>query len=371
MKKENNTNIHTTEEPIRWYHHYKHNLQPTENFHSLLLGSENVLTHSPILFMFGGTETNSRSHNNKIVILELPSNPRFKVEEGLVWKEIIPNGADQPCAREYPCISYDKQHQLIYLYGGHVNTIGHLDDLWTFDLQTKVWTNIVTKGNPCKRCGCSAVYSSRGKFYVYGGYCGTYLNDFHELDLETREWTQPKYSHKVPTLTVITPNTYISENGITIFGGYDSTGYITALHDFNFNTREWSTPVSELLKTNGYSSYSRSICLRGANKPYLTSESFLILYGDNDVFKIYEYDKNERMLINYTIPEELERQYTTFHGKVVYELNDDTIVLLGSDELYFMAVRRINSTKDFDYFFGNLRERRSAFSDIFFDMNCE
>ena len=281
----------------------------------------------------------------------------------LKWEEIRVD--ERPPAREFPCLSYDKQNQCVYLFGGFGNT--YLNDFWKFDLASREWTEIETTGTaPTPRCGCSGCYApSRGKFYVFGGYHGDYLKDFYELDLETNEWQLLNYSHDIPSLTVLSLNTDASKDYLTIFGGYTMSKYVTDMYHFDFNRNKWENSVRNLINSDGHTFHSRCITLRGKYRGIPNYNNFLILYYSKGT-TIYEYDEEEGELIKYKVPKKLESTFEKLDAKFICEINEDTLLILENTELYLIEIRKLKSTKGLDYFINNLKERIQNFSDISF-----
>ncbi|EFC38458.1 predicted protein [Naegleria gruberi] len=138
-------------DPISKLWLFKHNLK-LYDICPLLLGSENALTHSPILFFCRET----------MFILKLSSvinswnndkSTHCEIVEELIWEEIIPNNVMKPPVDQYSSC-YDKLSQFIYLLGGSGN-------LWKFDLKTKTWANIVTvREIPINQTGHSIMYTN-------------------------------------------------------------------------------------------------------------------------------------------------------------------------------------------------------------------
>ncbi|EFC49449.1 predicted protein [Naegleria gruberi] len=299
------------------------------------------------------------------------SHSSTKDYEQVKWEIVSPSTEHIPCAREFPCISYDKGNQCVYLFGGFGDGQrgGYLNDFWKFDLKSREWINIETTGSiPSARCGCSGSYAaSREKFFVFGGYHGDYLNDFYELDLKTREWKALNYTHDIPSLTVLTLNNDISDNYLTIFGGFNSRLYTTNMYHYNLDTQQWKTAATELINIKGEgSSHSRCLTLRGKYKNNIPNRNnFLILFHDAGA-NIFEYDEEESQLIKYQPTQELQEIFRTLEAKFIAEINENTLLILGKSTLSLIESRKFQPTKSLDYFTQNLKERTKYFSDIVF-----
>jgi hypothetical protein len=68
------------------------------------------------------------------------------------------------------------------LFGGHDGT-RHLQDTHVFDLETRIWSSLVTEGPPPipRDSHVSVVFMN--SMYVFGGSSGSAMNDLHELQM--------------------------------------------------------------------------------------------------------------------------------------------------------------------------------------------
>jgi len=73
-----------------------------------------------------------------------------------------------------------------------------LQDLWSFDWTTKVWTEVACSGDVPEARSFHQMISSRGKLFCFGG-CSVdgRLNDLHSFDPKEAKWT------KLPTFDKI------------------------------------------------------------------------------------------------------------------------------------------------------------------------
>ncbi|EFC42782.1 predicted protein [Naegleria gruberi] len=393
--------IINSEELISLLFYTKHNL-PTSRSGSLLLGSENVMTHSTILFTYGGEHIPSRIENENIYILKLSnlinqlsiSSLNYETNRvELIWEEIIPNSEKKPIGRKHPCLSYDKSNQLVYLFGGYENG-NYLNDLWVFELKSKKWSMIETFGEiPVGRCGGVAKFYSNGMFYVFGGYNHKErTNALFELDLKTREWKQVNYSETIPIMTPISELSYISDNVLTVL----KVDILQAnMFKFSFNTRQW------IIKRYRQFPTSDTICLcwRESQKSSNVGESVFALFQESGIFDskkdkfvqgtvqvIVEFDGEKDKLILHKLPKRLVEK--PFEGTFMFELNMlcwvwmdhyitvqpvrrplrrltnkvqfRSLFVLGPDELCLLRVRGKSKT---EYFFNNLKGS-TKFSDL-------
>lgn len=86
------------------------------------------------------------------------------------WKLVSPAdcAAPYPTARSYHTMTNDGNH-IVYLHAGCPES-GRLSDLWSFDINTKVWKSLASAPDP-PRGGTSIVYCA-GKLYRMNGFDG-------------------------------------------------------------------------------------------------------------------------------------------------------------------------------------------------------
>ncbi|KAL8248955.1 hypothetical protein R6Q59_005823 [Mikania micrantha] len=138
------------------------------------------------------------------------------------------------------CFSND----FLYIFGGCYGGL-HFSDVLVLNLETMVWTNLLTTGvGPGPRDSHSAVIVGH-MMIVFGGTNGSKkVNDLHILDLLTHEWTQPNCKGVVPTPRESHTATMIGHDRLVIFGGSGEgdANYLNDLHILDLNTMTWSSP---------------------------------------------------------------------------------------------------------------------------------
>ena len=131
------------------------------------------------MYLFGGN-TKSNDSNDKIYCLNIGSS---------MWEIIKVNDSKKPSRDEHTAeVSGDK----MYIFGGFENGI-RKNSVIIYDFQTKTWEDPIECGNkgPAPRAGhSSCVYN--GKIYIFGGKDedNEKLKDLWSFDMETRAWTQ-------------------------------------------------------------------------------------------------------------------------------------------------------------------------------------
>jgi N-acetylneuraminic acid mutarotase len=135
------------------------------------------------------------------------------------WTEKHP--ASAPCARHRHSMAYDDASGLTVLYGGYATYPG-LDDTWTYDAKTNVWTNKTPVVAPGPFSAHSMVYhASMGKVLLFGGVGDRYLCDTWSYSVASNNWTN-LHPSVFPSARFWHTMAYDSGNdAVILFGGID------------------------------------------------------------------------------------------------------------------------------------------------------
>lgn len=123
----------------------------------------------------------------------------------------------------------------LYVFGGLSGTSCCYNDLWSFDLNLKVWSRPATTGSttyPSPKAASSLVAYDADTLVLYGGYSHPYsypfnqqVNFFDELHLysiEKATWTTIVFSQEAPKLAGHTAS-ILGKNQMILFGGCNGT----------------------------------------------------------------------------------------------------------------------------------------------------
>lgn len=150
----------------------------------------------------------------------------------------------------------------IYTFGGW-NGFSRkwFNDVHELDIDQRKWRRIDAKGPfPAQRTSHASVIQD-GKMYVFGGFSGeNYLNDLWEFDIEKEIWTeisQDCVGEKPAPRSRFCAVVY--GNSMYILGGWDKIGYFEDLYSFNFTTKTWSQIKNSKWTIPSTSQYSLSI----------------------------------------------------------------------------------------------------------------
>ncbi len=143
------------------------------------------------------------------------------------WREISP-----PCIRPLRrCLHhavYVAQSDEMLLYGGCSSGYGPCPqgDLWSFNLATDQWTQIVTAVSPPPRQRYGMVFDdNRKRLVLFGGLGGPALNDVWEYDPASPAWSQITPGGDAPTPRYRVESAFASDLGTAFFFGGQTISY--------------------------------------------------------------------------------------------------------------------------------------------------
>ncbi|KAF4662440.1 Leucine-zipper-like transcriptional regulator 1 [Perkinsus chesapeaki] len=128
----------------------------------------------------------------------------------------------------------------LYVLGGYGGS-GRLDDLFRFDFNTRLWSQVHTKGEtPTGRENNGAVVIGN-KMYLFGGYSGyNWLNDFHYFCFDTSTWAPVEVKEGSPPSTRFGYVSSVHGSVFFVFGGYDGQTWLNDMHEFDVKQATWS-----------------------------------------------------------------------------------------------------------------------------------
>ncbi|XP_067930012.1 kelch domain-containing protein 1-like [Watersipora subatra] len=220
------------------------------------------------LYVFGGVSIDSdeQAHENADLW-------RFDLTEGK-WTEVAcASASEKPMSRS--AATMVAVNNKLYLFGGLNHSIGWLDNLFVFDIETSCWfeEDEYTGDMPSPREKLSSAVIGN-KVWLFGGFGPQlpqrgpldleddedlssddeigrlerqqeavqlgWFDQLHEYDTEAKVWAQPmQLSMGKPSPRCAT--SMVAHNStLVIFGGRDAEGRLNDLHFFNTETRKWN-----------------------------------------------------------------------------------------------------------------------------------
>ena len=147
------------------------------------------------------------------------------------WTDISPSGT-RPLRRCLHHAVYVPRSDQMLLYGGCSSGFGPCPqgDLWSFDLATNQWTQIVTTVSPAPRQRYGMVFDDHSnKMILFGGLGGPPFNDTWEYDPASVAWSQTTPGGDVPSARYRVEAAFASDLGTAFFFGGQTTAFTNDL----------------------------------------------------------------------------------------------------------------------------------------------
>ena len=207
----------------------------------------------------------SFSQTNQLISQKAVRSPQM-IHTGFhaTWSMLEPHSIC-PESRTSHFTAYDADSEVAYIgYGIDSKDTLH-NDVWSFDMRTKVWRKIPINPNIISpRNGTTAVLVGR-HIYLFGGFRGmNYHADFHVLDLESLAITQVPGAGPAPRIGHVMAH---HDTRIMIWGGYNGNWLSDLwIYDIARGTwREVATPYKGRTAT-AFCSHGESCYIFGCSK---------------------------------------------------------------------------------------------------------
>jgi uncharacterized protein (TIGR03437 family) len=179
------------------------------------------------------------------------------------WSDWTPAG-DKPQVRCLLSSAFDRTNRRMIIYGGQRN--GALDDIWSFDLAARQWTNLTPASRPAGRWFTSAFMDKDGRFYIFGGFTSAgNTNELWAFDFATRQWTKVELANPPSARNGAMAVFIETDNRLIVFGGNANDGVTNDLWELRQNTPATVATVS-------------AASFEGAS---LAAESIVAAFGSN------------------------------------------------------------------------------------------
>ena len=140
---------------------------------------------------------------------------------GKSWADWTPGGS-KPQVRCLLTAAFDGVNRRMIIYAGQRS--GALDDIWSFDLASRQWTNLTPAVRPPGRFWSTSFVNKDGRFMIFGGSGAGNFNDTWEFNLTTQTWTQLQVENP-PSQRNGMMGAYIeSEDRFIVIGGTGNSG---------------------------------------------------------------------------------------------------------------------------------------------------
>ncbi len=145
------------------------------------------------------------------------------------WVDISPAASERPLRRCLHHAAYDPKRDQMFLYAGCSSGFGPCpqEDLWTFDLKSTRWTQLVSSPHPPGRERYGMAFDARrDRLVVFaGGGASGLLNDTWEYDPAAQTWTPALVAGAAPEPRNRLESVFADDLGsILFFGGVTTSG---------------------------------------------------------------------------------------------------------------------------------------------------
>ncbi|MGI8784468.1 MAG: Kelch repeat-containing protein [Acidobacteriota bacterium] len=145
----------------------------------------------------------------------------FSLQNGQ-WQNLTPAGL-KPQIRCLHTAALQRGSRRMIMFGGQRS--GPLDDLWAFDLATRVWTELPSAEKPSARFFAASFVDSQGDFYLFGGSTAAgNTNDTWSYSFGRQQWQRLDLP-AAPAARNGMMGAYIDTDRYVVFGGTGAALY--------------------------------------------------------------------------------------------------------------------------------------------------
>ncbi len=231
----------------------------------------------------------------------------------------------QPDERYSHSMVYNPMSNSVLLFGG-VTAYGRVNDLWEFSLESKTWTNLEESSTPPVRSSSPLVYdANNNRIILFGGY-GAFdilLSDTWTYHLENKTWTQiisltkpaKRYGH---SMVYDSDNEYMILFGGNDYGKKDDTWVLDCENDIWVELNSTIKPSNRYWHSMIYDQQNKNSIIFGGR-----TGSVISLEGIDDTWK---YDHSQDTW------EEIETSSSPparYEAPFVYDENNQKAFLFG------------------------------------------
>ncbi|KAM7271945.1 hypothetical protein ACFE04_031159 [Oxalis oulophora] len=156
------------------------------------------------IYVFGGRDS-THKELNELYSFDTSTN---------VWT-LLSSGDNGPPNRSYHSTTADDRK--VYIFGG-CGVAGRLNDLWAYDVVDQKWVQYPNAGDNCKGRGGPGFAVAQEKIWVVYGFAGSEMDDVHSFDPISQTWTQVETSGEKPTARSVFSTAVIGKY-VIVYGG--------------------------------------------------------------------------------------------------------------------------------------------------------
>ncbi len=157
------------------------------------------------------------------------------------WSDWTP-ASSKPQIRCLHTAAFDRVNRRMIVYAGQRN--GALDDIWSFDLASRQWTNLTPTQRPPGRFWSTSFVNKDGRFVIFGGSGASNFNDTWEFNVSTQTWTQLQIENP-PSPRNGMMSVYVeSEDRFIVIGGTGNSGNLNDVWELSRKSAAMISTVS-------------------------------------------------------------------------------------------------------------------------------
>lgn len=190
-----------------------------------------TVIHDGKLYTFGGYS--GHTFSNTMFMINLSTSSQCV--------QVKPKGRGEvPTGRSaHVGVVYDDKY---YMFGGWDGVVQN-NDFYSFDFEKSEWNKIESPNAPHKRCShTAAISNTRKSMYIFGGFGGktrNYLSDLWSFNFETRTWTEMIAKGDIPS-----PRSRMKmleyNDKLYVFGGWDKVNHFDQLYEYDIEKSTWT-----------------------------------------------------------------------------------------------------------------------------------
>ena len=265
------------------------------------------------LFIFGGYNSFSHDYTNHVFIVSLKTFNFNQIDIKIYENE---NKEEKyPSKRSYHTSNYDRNKQVVYIYGGtNMNILDSKNDnfnnIWEFNIELSSWNKKLISNNIIKeKYGAPRAHSSlliNGKMYIFGGVVSfkKFYNEMFVINVDNHfTMEQIFYDGFVPEIAFHSAE-IINKNYFVVHGGLNKNyNVMNDFYVFDIENKKFSKIEIPLIpKLFGH----KILNANNGNLNEETNENVIYFVGGVDDFK---YVGDENMIVeeeNENINEDVE-----------------------------------------------------------------
>lgn len=157
-----------------------------------------------------------------------------------IWQRLESISAPSPRDRHVATVYDNKLH----IFGGF-DGMSRVCDLHSYDLERNEWRQLFAQsGTPPTPRHSHAAVVYKSSMFIFGGYDGSYRNDFHEYNFVNNSWSILVTKGEVPRARY-RGTCVVSGNQMILHGGHDGNRHLSDTHLFDFTTNTWSLLITD------------------------------------------------------------------------------------------------------------------------------